>query len=129
MADKPVGELASELADQVRELVRTELQVAATELREKAARARLGGALVLVGAVLFLYAVGVTLSAVVLLLSRTMPPWLAAAVVGSLLAAVAAVAGAIGLDRLRHALPLLPEQAAAGIAEDARAVQDRVADR
>jgi Putative Actinobacterial Holin-X, holin superfamily III len=124
MADKPAGELANELADQVRTLVQTEMKVAATELRGKAKQAGAGGVLLLVAGALLLYAVGVALTAAVLALSRVMPSWLAATVTSSLLGATAAVAGWVGFDRLRSALPLLPEKAVAGLTEDVQAVQD-----
>lgn len=126
MADKPASELVSDLAQQASELVREELRLALTEMRTKAAKAGLGSALLLVAGVLVLYAGALVVSGVVLLLARVMPPWLSAVVVGAFLVVAAALAGAMGLERIQRALPLIPEQAAAGIAQDVKTVQDNL---
>lgn len=126
MADKPASELVSDLAQQASELVREELRLALTEMRTKAAKAGLGSALLLVAGVLVLYAGALVVSGVVLLLARVMPPWLSAVVVGAFLVVAAALAGAMGLEGIQRALPLIPEQAAAGIAQDVKTVQDNL---
>lgn len=126
MADKPAGELASDLAKQASELVREELRLALTEMRDKVAKAGFGSALLLVAGILALYAGAVALAGMVLVLARIMPAWFAAAVIGALLVVTATVAGAIGLDRIQRAVPLIPEEAVAGIAEDVKTVQDHL---
>jgi membrane protein len=126
VADKPAGELASDLAKQASELVREELRLALTEMRDKVAKAGFGSALLLVAGILALYAGAVALAGMVLVLARIMPAWFAAAVIGALLVVTATVAGAIGLDRIQRAVPLIPEEAVAGIAEDVKTVQDHL---
>lgn len=116
MADKRAGEATSGFAEQVGELVRAEVRIAAGELRQKAAQAGGGAVLVAVAATAVLYAGGAAISGGVLLLSKVMPAWLAAFVTSALLAGVAGVAGVLGAEQLRRTLPLLPERATEDLA-------------
>lgn len=111
MADRQGGDRVSEVSEQVGALVRDELHDALRELRTKATQAGLGGALVAFACVLALYAGAAFVHGLSLALSRVLPSWLAATVTGIALSAVAALAGYAGADRIRRAVPPVPEQA------------------
>ncbi|GHF32279.1 putative membrane protein YqjE [Amycolatopsis bartoniae] len=123
MADKRAGEVASGLAEQVGELVREEVRIAARELKQKATQAGGGATLVALAMTLALYAGGAAVGGAVLLLSKVMPAWLAALATSALLAGAAGVAGVLGAEQVRRTLPLLPERAAEDLAAAAEAAR------
>lgn len=120
MPERRGTDVAGELVEQVGALVREELRLAVREMLDKARGAGVGGAFVVAAAITVLYAGALALSGFVLLLAKQLPPWLAALVASGVLTGVATVTGLAGVDRMRRALPLLPEQAVADTARRAR---------
>lgn len=76
----------------LQDIIRSEFRLAKTELKEEAGRAARPTATFATGLVLGAYAIGLFLLASVYGLSVVMPPWLAALLVG---AVVAGIAGAL----------------------------------
>ena len=105
--ERPLPELVRDTIDNVREIFRGEVRLAITEAKEEAAKAGRAAIWLVVGAVVGFYALGLFLLTAVYALSTTVPPWLAALIVGAAMAviAVALVAvGAIGFRQV-HAKP------------------------
>lgn len=112
-----IGELISGLLQDLQELVRGEVRLARTELRDDAMRAGRGAATIAAGAL-----VGVTgfiflMLGVTYLLNKTMQMWIAAAIVGAVLAVIAAVLVQVGRGRLQ-AGNFTPEQTIETLKED-----------
>ena len=116
MARKVTGGVTDDLAANLGRLLRQELSTVGREMRRKADQVGFGAGLFTFGLVLAWYAVGCAIVGLVALLARMMPVWLAAAMVAAVLATMAAVAAVLGVDEVRRATPLVPEETAADIA-------------
>lgn len=122
-ADRSVGELVSDLVDEVKRLVRDELRIAVFELRHKGKRMGRGAGLFGVSGVLALLG-GMTLVAcAVLALAIVMPAWLSALLIGGGLLVLAGLTALVGKHEVTQATPPVPEEAIAGLRDDARTVQ------
>ena len=100
--DRSLGELFSELAQKTTTLVRHEVNLAKVEMGEKASRAgKHVGFLAAGGAVAYAGLLAI-LAAVIILLNDVMPLWLAALVVGLVVAAVGYFLIRRGLDALKR---------------------------
>jgi uncharacterized membrane protein YqjE len=84
-----MGEMVTQLAEQVSRLIREELRLAQAEMAQKGKRAGLGAGMFGGGGVAALYGIAALLAAIVLALALVMPAWAAALVVGAVLLAVA----------------------------------------
>jgi uncharacterized membrane protein YqjE len=125
LRDRPIGEVASDLARDVSLLVRQEIELAKTEMREKAgivvpALALLGGAFVVA-----LCAAGALTAFLVIAFAEVLDAWLAALLVGGLLAAAAALLAYAGKERIEDAGSPLPEETIENVKEDAQWVKEQ----
>ena len=125
LRDRSIGEIASDLARDVPLLVRQEIELAKTEMREKGrivgpALGLLGGALVVA-----LCAAGVLTAFLVIAFAEFLDAWLAALVVGGLLAATAAALAYAGKERFEEAGSPLPEETIENVKEDAQWVKEQ----
>ena len=120
--DRSLGELFGDLAGQTGTLVREEVTLAKAELTQTATQAGKDiGVLVIGGAVAYAGLLAL-LAAVILALTTVLPAWLAALIVGLVVAGV----GALLLQRGRAALAhtdLAPRQTLATLAADVDAVK------
>lgn len=116
VTDEVTGDMASGMS----KLIRQEMRAIGKEIREKAGQTGIGAGLIAAAATAALYAGGCLVAALVALLARVLPTWLAALAVSSVLAAAAGVAAKLGLDQVRRSLPLVPEQAVADLAAAAK---------
>lgn len=107
MADD--SELLQSISRQIGELVRRELEHAKDELRANAKSLGAGGALVGSAGVLATYGGAAATAGVGLLLSRRMPPWLAAFVTGAGASALAAAMATQGMKQIRDHSPVPTE--------------------
>jgi membrane protein len=121
--DRSIAELVQDLSDQVRRLVRDEMRLAVDELRRKGRRAGRGAGLTGVAGVLALYGGLSLVAAAVIALALVLPAWLSALLIGVALLLVAGLAALLGRRSLQSAGPPVPEEAAAGVAKDVRAVR------
>jgi uncharacterized membrane protein YqjE len=87
---RSVPELLQAIVGNLQEIIRSEFRLAKTELKEEAAKVAKPAATLGAGLVLGLYGLGFLLLASVYALSTIMPAWLAALLVGMVLAVVAA---------------------------------------
>jgi MFS family permease len=116
-----VAELTRQLADQTTRLVRSEVELAKAELAEKGKRAGMFGGAGVVG----LYAVGALVAAAILGLATAVDGWVAALIVGVVLAAVAGVLALVGKGKVQQATPPMPEQAISSTKEDVETAKAR----
>jgi hypothetical protein len=122
-ADKSVGELLSDLSDELRRLAHAETRLALTEARRKARRAGKGvGVLVAAGA-LGLGGLGALIASAALALAQVLPSWLAALLVGAGVLCVAGMAALVGGMSLRRALPPVPQEAISSIRDDVATIR------
>ena len=124
-SEASVAELVRQLSDQTTLLARQEVALAKVELAEKGKRAGVGagmfGGAGLVGA----YAVGAFVAAAILGLATAVDGWLAAVIVGLVLAAVAGVLALVGKNKVQEATPPLPEEAISSAKQDVETVKAR----
>jgi len=124
-SEASMAELVRQLSDQTTLLARQEVALAKAELAEKGKRAGVGagmfGGAGLVGA----YAVGAFVAAAILGLATAVDGWLAAVIVGLVLAAVAGVLALVGKNRVHEATPPLPEEAISSAKQDVETVKAR----
>ena len=100
--DRSLGELFSELAQETSTLVRQEVNLAKTEMGDKASRAgRHVGVLAAGGALAYAGLLAI-LAGVIALLNDVMPLWVAALLVGILVAIVGYIMVRRGLDALKR---------------------------
>lgn len=125
LRERPIGEVASQLMRDLSLLVRQEVQLAKAEMREKG-RIVLPGVGMIGGAGLVaLCAAGALTAFLVLALAEAMDAWLAALIVGVLLAAGAAALAWAGKQRVEEAGSPLPEQTIETVEEDVQWVKEQ----
>lgn len=100
-----LGELFSRLSTQASTLIRQEIQLAQAEMTRKASKAGRNAALIAIGAVIGLGAYLALVAALILALAQVMDAWLAALIVGVVLAIAAAIAVQYGVTKLREIDP------------------------
>ena len=122
--DRTLGELFSELAQKTTTLVRHEVNLAKVEMGEKASRAgKHVGFLAAGGAVAYAGLLAI-LAAVIILLNDVMPLWLAALLVGLVVAAVGYLLVRRGLDALKRE-DFAPRQTMETLKEDQQWAKDQ----
>jgi hypothetical protein len=112
------AELVKDLSREVSQLVREEIALAKAEMTQKGKKAGVGAGMLSGAAVLGLAAFGGSMATLILLLDLVMPGWLAALIVTAVYAAVAAVLGLRGKERISDAAPPAPEQTIESVKED-----------
>ena len=122
--DRSLGELFSELAQETTTLVRHEVSLAKAEMGEKASRAgKHVGFLAAGGAVAYAGLLAI-LAGVVFLLDAVMPLWVAALLVGVVVAAVGYFLVRRGLDALKRE-DFAPRQTMETLKEDKEWAKDQ----
>jgi uncharacterized membrane protein YqjE len=109
--DRSVGELVQQLSEQTSALVRQELRLAQTELQEKGKRVGIGAGMFGGAGLVALYGVGALIAAAIIGIGTLLEPWIAAAIVGIVLLAVAGVLALTGRRQVDRGTPPLPQQA------------------
>jgi uncharacterized membrane protein YqjE len=118
-----VGELVQRLSHQTATLVRQELRLASVELQQKGRRAGKGAGMFGGAGVVALYGVGALTAAATVGLGTLLEPWIAAAIVGVVLLAVAGTLGLSGKKQVEQATPPLPERALESAKRDVHEVK------
>lgn len=118
------AELIQNIVTDVQGLVRSEIRLAKTELKEDAATTGRASSLLVGGAVLAFYAVGFLLLTLVYALATAMPNWLAALIVGVVVAIVAGVLAMLGYQRIKE-VNFKPEQTVDTVKEDVEWVKQQ----
>lgn len=121
--ESSLGDLVSQMSEQTSRLVRDELRLAQAEMAEKGKKAGLGAALLGSSGLITVYGVACLVAAAIIALSRPLPDWAAALVVGGALLAVAGLAALIGKREVTQATPPVPVEAVAGLQQDIRTLK------
>jgi len=122
--ERSLGELFADLAQEMTTLVRQELVLARTELSQKAAHVgRDIGFLALGGAVAYAGFLAIIAAVIFILAEIGLPWWLAALIVGIVVAGVGYFLVQRGLTALRRE-DLAPRQTVESLREDARLVKE-----
>lgn len=100
--ERSLGELVSDLSQQTSDLIRQEMRLAKAELGEKFSDAGRHAMMIGVAAVFALTAViSVAAATTLLIITRGVEPWLAAAITAAVMAAIAFVFAQTGISALR----------------------------
>jgi hypothetical protein len=118
LRERPVGELLKQLSEETTRLVHQELELAKAELTQKGKQAGLGAGLFGAAGAIGLLAAAALTTCFIVLLDIAMPAWLATLVVAVVYAGVAAVLALRGRDRVKRAVPPVPEQTIETVKED-----------
>lgn len=124
-SEASMAELVRQLSDQTTLLARQEVALAKAELAEKGKRAGLGAGMFGGAGLAGAYAVGALVAAAILGLATAVDGWLAALIVGLVLAAVAGVLALVGKNKVQEATPPLPEEAISSAKQDVETVKAR----
>ena len=124
--ERSLGELVSDLSDEMKRLVRDEMRLAVLELQHKGKRMGLGAGLFGAAGLFALFGVGTLIAAAVLALALVLPGWLAALIVGAVLMVAAGVAALVGRKEVQQAVPPVPEEAITGVRDDVDTVKQGV---
>ncbi|HEX5964846.1 MAG TPA: phage holin family protein [Pyrinomonadaceae bacterium] len=125
MDERPLGELFSDLVNETTTLVRNEVALAKVELTQKATKVGANiGSLIIGGAIGYAALLAIT-AAVILLLDRVMPAWLAALIVGVVVGIIAWVMISKAITTLRNT-DLKPHETVESLKEDAQWIKDQV---
>jgi Putative Actinobacterial Holin-X, holin superfamily III len=118
LRERPIGELLKQLSEETTRLVHQELELAKAELTQKGKQAGIGAGLFGAAGAVGLLAAAALTTCFILLLDLATPAWLAALVVAVVYAGVAAVLALRGRDRVKQAVPPVPEQTIDTVKED-----------
>lgn len=117
LGERPLADLVKSAISNVQEIVRSEVRLARAEVKEEVKQAGSGAGLFAAGGVLALYALGFLLAGLMLVLALFAPVWLAALVIGFLLAIAAGILLAMGRYRWKRFHPF-PEKTAHNVKEN-----------
>ena len=125
LRDRPIGELLKQLSNETTTLVRKELELAKAEVAQKGQQAGKGAGMFGGAGVVGFLAVMALTAALIMGLDKAMPNWLAALIVGLVLAAIAGILALQGRNKIQEAVPPVPEQAADSVKEDVQWAKSR----
>jgi hypothetical protein len=118
-----LGGLLSSLPDQVRRIIRGEIESAKAELKAKLRAAGIGIGL-LVGAAVFAFIlIEVLIAAAVLGVATALPAWLAALLVAAALLVVVAALALLGMRTLKRGVPPVPSETVKNVKKDVHALK------
>lgn len=123
--DASVGELVQKLSQQTSTLIRQEMRLAQAELVEKGKHAGKGAGMFGGAGLVALYGAGALVAAAIIGIGTLLEPWIAAAIVGVALLAVAGILALTGKKQVDQAGPPKPEKAMASVQRDVDTVKAR----
>jgi uncharacterized membrane protein YqjE len=106
-----IQELVARLTDELRTLIRLEIQLVQAEMTDKAKSAARALAYAAIAGVFAFFAIFGLLIALIWGIGEFMPIWLSAVIVTLLFLALAALVGYIAMRRAKRAVPPYPDQA------------------
>ena len=125
LRERPTGDLLKELSDQTTTLVKQEIELAKAELEEKGKKAGLGAGM-FGGAGLFgVFALAALTTCIIAVLESPLSLWLAALAVAVVYAAIAGVLALQGRNKVKEAVPPVPEQTTESVKEDVQWAKTR----
>jgi hypothetical protein len=124
--DASIGQLTSQLTEQLSRLVRDEMALAQLEAKQRAKRFGLGIGMFGVGGVFLFFGACAGLTAAILGLAIVVPAWLAALIVAGALIVLAGMVALTGKKSIDRGSPPVPTQAIQSVREDAAAVRKAI---
>lgn len=124
--DASIGQLTSQVSEQMTRLVRDELALAQIEAKGKVKHLGVGVGMFGGAGIFGFYAVGVFIAAAVLGLSTAVDGWLAALIVGAVLVVIAGIVALAGKKNLSQGAPPVPTEAIESSKADVAAVRSAV---
>jgi uncharacterized membrane protein YqjE len=100
--DRSISDVLRDIATNIQEIVRSEIQLARVELTEEGRKFAVGARALAVGGVVALYGIGFVLLAALFALELVLPAWAAAIILGAVLLVGAWIAVSAGLSRLKQ---------------------------
>ena len=125
LRERPLGEVARDLTRDLSLLVRQEVELAKSEMAQKGRVAAPGLGMIGGAGVVGLMAAGALTAFLVLVLSIVLDEWLAALLVGLVLAVVAFLLAKQGKERVEEAGTPVPEQTIETVKEDVEWAKNR----
>lgn len=129
VAEESTPRLVQQATEQLSRLIRDEFALAKIEVAEKGRQAGKGAGLLGGSALMAFYGGGALIATVILLLALAMPAWVAALIVTVVLFVIAGVAALIGRNRVRDAIPPMPQDRTQSLRDDVDAVTSGVKHR
>jgi len=123
--ERSTGDLVKAVTEQVSVLMRDELKLAQLEVTGKARQAGKGMGMMGGGALIALYGVACLIACVIIAISHSLQAWLSALIIGVALLVVAAIATAIGRNKMRQGTPPMPTEAVESVKTDVQEVRER----
>jgi uncharacterized membrane protein YqjE len=118
MRSEPTGELVKQLTEDMRTLVRKEIELGKAELGEKGKRAGVGAGMLSGAAAVGVLALAALTTCLIAALDTAMPLWLAALIVAVVYGAIAGVMALTGRNKVQEAAPPVPEETVDSVKED-----------
>ena len=115
--NRSLGELFSQLTEEMTTLVRQEVALAKTEMTDKFGKMRRDVIMIAVGAMLAWAGFLTLIATVILALSLVMAPWLAALIVMVIVLGLGAALVLYGVENLQH-MSMMPKQTVQSLKED-----------
>jgi hypothetical protein len=125
----PTGEIVKELAEEVSNLVRAELDLAKAELTQKGKQAGIGLGELGAAGIVALYALGALTACFIALLALVTPVWAAALIIAVIYGIIALVLYLVGRQQLQRGLPPTPDRTQKTIKEDIEWAKTRTPSR
>jgi len=125
LRERPLGEVAQDLTRDISLLVRQEVELAKAEMAQKGRIAAPGLGMIGGAGVVGLMAAGALTAFLILVLSIVLDEWLAALLVGLVLAVVAFLLAKQGKERVEEAGTPVPEQTIETVKEDVEWAKNR----
>jgi uncharacterized membrane protein YqjE len=122
---RSVSDVLQDIVGNLQQIIRNEFRLARVEIEEKAARAKQPATILASGVVIGLYGFGFLLLALVYVLSLVIAPWLAALLVGVVLAIAAAILVASGRNGLKQVDPV-PEKTVQTVKENVQWAKEQI---
>jgi Flp pilus assembly protein TadB len=129
LATASTADLVKLATEQIRDLVREEVNLAKAEMAEKGKQVGTGAGMFGVAAGLAFFGTGVLLAAATLALALVLPAWAAALIVAGVLFVCAVVLVVLGRSHVRRSVPAAPQDTIKSVRADLSAVSAAVRSR
>ncbi|MFO7964034.1 MAG: phage holin family protein [Desulfobacterales bacterium] len=123
--DNSLKQLFADLIEEIRSLIRNEINLAKAEMAEKTTSAVKNTVAVIIGGAVIYMGVLVLLAAVVFALSTVVSMWAAALIVGVVVTLAGIIAAMTGLKHLKQ-FNVVPEHTASALRDDKKWLKDEM---
>ena len=123
--ERSLGDLFTELAGETETLIRQEVALAQAELTQKATKAGKDVGFLAIGGSIAFVGFQAVVAAIIIGLANVISPWLAALIVGIVIAVIGGVLIMTGLNSLKNTDPV-PRQTVETVKEDAKWLKNQV---